>query len=164
MTVTLFSFVAMFDQQLATAVHLLDTGEAHAGGPGFLDWRLIDDMAPLRFQLRVIVNFSRSWPARVAGLEPPADIADDLDLPGFRIAIADARAYLASLTPAQFDGREDAPLTVALGTSMEPTLPAAKWLTGFATTNIYFHLSITYAILRSKGVKIGKTDLFAGGL
>jgi len=32
----------------------------------------------------------------------------------------------------------------------------------FATTNIYFHLSIAYAILRANGVPIGKADLFAG--
>ena len=37
-------------------------------------------------------------------------------------------------------------------------------ITGFATTNIYFHLSTAYGILRSKGVQIGKVDLFAGGL
>ena len=51
-----------------------------------------------------------------------------------------------------------------LGTGMEPTLPSGQWLTGFATTNIYFHLSTVYGILRSKGVQIGKIDLFAGGL
>ena len=45
---------------------------------------------------------------------------------------------------------------------MEPTLPAGQWLSVFATTNIYFHLSMAYAILRMKGVPIGKIDLFAG--
>ena len=34
----------------------------------------------------------------------------------------------------------------------------------FATTNLYFHLSTAYGILRSKGVQIGKIDLFGGGL
>jgi uncharacterized protein len=47
---------------------------------------------------------------------------------------------------------------------MEPTLPAGQWLTGFATTNFYFHLSIAYAILRSRGVPLAKPDLFGGGL
>ena len=80
----------MYDRQLATAAHLLDRGAAHAGDDpeAVLDWRLIDDMAPLRFQLRVIVNYTRTWPARVAGLELPAEIDDTLDLAGFRAAIA----------------------------------------------------------------------------
>ena len=166
MTVDLFTFVGMFDKQLAAAAHLLDRGEAHAGADAeaMLDWRLIDDMHPLRFQLRTIVNFTRGWPARVAGLEPPADVALDLDLAGFRTAIGDARAYLATLTPGQFAGREEVPITVQLMPALTPTMPAGRWLSGFAVTNIYFHLSITYAILRAKGVPIGKIDLFAGEL
>lgn len=163
MSVDLFTFVRMFDQQLVTVAHLLDKGEA-AHGEDILDWRLVEDMNPLRFQLRILVNFTRSWPSRVVGQEPPADIADDLDLAGFRAALADARALLATLRPEHFAGRDDVPLTVTLGTGIAPTLPSGQWLTGFATTNIYFHLSMVYAILRAKGVAIGKTDLFAGGL
>ena len=165
MAIDLFSFVGMFYKQLVTAAHLLDKGAAQEGaGEAILDWRLAEDMHPLRFQLRAVVNFSRGWPARVAGLELPADLADNLDLAGFRAAIADARADLAALTPEQFTGRDDVPLTVTLGNGLAPTLPAGQWLSGFAATNIYFHLSITYAILRAKGVSLGKADMFAGGL
>lgn len=47
---------------------------------------------------------------------------------------------------------------------MEPTLAAGRWLSVFATTNLYFHLSTAYGILRAHGVPIGKVDLFASGL
>jgi len=47
---------------------------------------------------------------------------------------------------------------------MKPTLPSGQWLTVFATTNLYFHLSTAYGILRAKGVPLGKVDLFATGL
>ena len=47
---------------------------------------------------------------------------------------------------------------------MEPTLPAEQWLTVFGTTNLFFHLSTAYGILRARGVPIGKVDLFAAGL
>jgi len=70
---------------------------------------------------------------------------------------------LSTLTPADFEGRDDVPLTVQIGTGMTPTLPASQWLTVFASTNLYFHLSMAYAILRARGVQIGKTDVFAGG-
>ena len=165
-SVDMFAFIGMFDKQLVTLAHLLEKGAAHAGADAetILDWRLIDDMQPLRFQVRVVVNFTRLWPARVAGLTLPVEIGDELDLAGFRAAIADARAYLAALTPEQFAGRDDAALTVELGNGLTPTLPAGRWLSGFAATNIYFHLSIAYAILRARGVPLGKADLFAGGL
>ncbi len=166
---TLFGFVDLYRRQLDTAAHLLDKGVAFAAETGvseadMLGWRLHDDMNPLGFQLMVVANFTRTWPARVADLPVPALIESTIDVAGFKAAIADAKAYLAALTPEQFAGRDDAPLTVKLGETMEPTLPAERWLAGFATTNIYFHLSMVYAILRARGVKIGKMDLFAGGM
>jgi hypothetical protein len=171
MAVSLFTFVDLFSRLVGTADHLLDKGEAFAktqrggsGGEDCLDWRLIEDMQPLRFQLMVVANFARQWPARVAGLPLPDAIEDSLDVAGFKAALAEARAYLAALKPEQFAGRDDVPLTVTIGNGMEPTLPASQWLTVFAATNLYFHLSTAYGILRAKGVQIGKPDLFASGL
>jgi len=169
MAFTLYSFVDLYRRQLDTAAHLLDKGLAFAAEQGvseaeMLDWRLAEDMHPLRFQLMVVANFTRTWPARVAGLPVPDLIESTIDVAGFRAAIADAKAYLAALTPDQFAGRDDAPITFKLGEAMEPTLPAERWLSVFATTNVYFHLSMVYAILRMKGVPIGKIDLFASGL
>ena len=169
MAIDLFTFIGLYERVLGSLAHLLDKGEAYAGDKGIaademLDWRLIDDMAALRFQLMVVVNFTRSWTARVTGLPVPDPVEQTLDLAGFRAAIADAKAYLAALTPDQFAGRDDVPLTVRITDTMEPTMPAGQWLSVFATTNIYFHLSTAYAILRVKGVPIGKLDLFAGRL
>jgi len=166
--VSLFTFVNLYDRLLGTLDHLLTKGAEFAKAQGepqeaFLDWRLIDDMNPLRFQAMVVCNFTRQWPARVVGQPLPDDISADLDLAGFRAAIKASKAYLATLTPADFEGRDDAPLTVQIGAGMEPTLPASQWLTVFASTNLYFHLSMAYAILRARGVQIGKTDVFAGG-
>ncbi|HXQ13683.1 MAG TPA: DUF1993 domain-containing protein [Caulobacteraceae bacterium] len=169
MAVSLFTFVDLYDRVLASAAHILGNGVDHAKAIGvseteMLGWRLIDDMQPLAFQLMVVCNFSQQWPARVAGLPVPEDVSADLDVAGFRAAIAASKAFLAALTPEQFAGRDDVPLTWTMGTGMTPTLPSGQWLTVFATTNLYFHLSTAYGILRSRGVPIGKADLFAGGL
>jgi hypothetical protein len=128
-----------------------------------LEWRLIEDMNPLRFQAYTCINFAKQWTARVADLPVPEDIAAGLDLAGIKAEIEAAKRWLAALKPEQFEGRDEAQLTVNLG-QMEATLPAAQWLTGFATTNFYFHLSIAYAILRQRGAELGKRDMFAGGL
>jgi hypothetical protein len=171
MTVNLFSFVDLYDRALATADHLLTKGVAHAEATGvseaeMLGWRLIDDMHPLAFQIMVVVNFTRAWPARVIGLPvTEADwIAADLDVAGFRAAIARVRAFLAGLTAEQFEGRDDVPFTHEIMAGMAPTLPSGQWMTVFGTTNIYFHLSMAYAILRANGTPIGKPDMFAAGL
>lgn len=168
MTVCLFTFVDLYSKGLSTLDNLLTKGAAFASSQGvseadMLEWRLIGDMAPLRFQANVAINFAKQWTARAAGLPVAENIPEDLDVAGLKAAIADAKAYLAGLKAEQFDGRDAAPVTFNLG-QMEPTLPAGRWLSGFATTNFYFHLSIAYAILRHKGVQIGKPDMFGGGL
>lgn len=169
MPVNLFTFVDLYSRALTTAAHLLDKGAEHtratgAGEGEMLDWSLIGDMQPLRFQVMVVCNFARQWPARVAGLPVPAEVTADLDLAGFHAAIDEAKAWLAALKPEQFEGRDEIPLTFQIGTGLEPTLPSGQWLSVFATTNLYFHLSTAYAILRARGVPIGKADLFASGL
>ena len=104
------------------------------------------------------------WPARVAGLPVPETIDDQRDVAGFRAAIAAARTFLAGLRADQFEGRDDVPISFEIQPGMEPTLPAGRWLSAFATTNLYFHLSTAYGILRANGAELGKVDLFAAGL
>jgi hypothetical protein len=168
-TTSLYTFVDLFSRSVVTAKHLLAKGATHAAGLGIteqemLSWRLAEDMHPMGFQLMVVANFSRTWPARVAGLEPPAGIAADLDVAEFNAGLDAALSYLRALTPEQFEGRDEAPLTFEIMPGMAPTLPAAQWLTVFAATNINFHVSMVYAILRTKGVPLGKADMFAAGL
>jgi hypothetical protein len=170
MTTNLFTFVSLYRRIVRSTVHVLAKGAAHAEAAGFstdemLDWRLIDDMQPLRFQLSVVCNFSKQWTARVAGLPVPDDVSVDLDLAGFQAALAESERFLDALKPDQFAGRDEAPLKVAIANgAMEPTLPAAQWLTVFANTNLYFHMTTAYDILRSRGAPLGKVDLFADGL
>ena len=169
MTIGAYSFVDMYSRAVAAAAHLLDKGVEFASANGvseseMLNWRLIEDMQPLAFQLAIVCNFSRQWPARFVGIDAPPDIAFDLDVTALKRALADAASYLQAFKPAQFEGRDELKLTYTIGTGMTLTLPNSRWLTVFATTNLFFHLSTAYDILRSRGVQIGKADLFAGGL
>ena len=169
MTTTLFSFVDLFRRQLDTAAHLLTKGADFASANGIsesdmLGWRLAEDMHPLSFQTMVVVNFSQAWIARAIGLPVPEPVTADLDVAGYRAAITAAKAWLAALTAEQFADRDAVMVTAQLGPNMEPTLPAAQWVSVFATTNITFHNSVIYAILRMKGVPLGKLDMFSSGL
>lgn len=168
MKLDLASVILGFGKGLTTLLHLLDRGRAYCDERGISDsemlgWRLAPDMYPLQNQLQFVPNLACQWASRAAGLEIPADVTGDMTVAGHREAIVRARDFLASLEPGQFDGRDDRPLTVNLGV-IEPTMPIGQWIGGFATTNFYFHLSTAYGILRSKGVPLGKQDLFAGGL
>lgn len=168
--ISLYSFVDIYRRALATADHLLKKGAAHAAANGgaeadILGWRLAEDMHPVSFQCEVVINFSHNWIARAAGVAVPDSInGADLSLDQFHAEIAAAQSFLDGVTAETLAGRDDVPVTFKIGDIMEPTLPASQWLTGFATTNIHFHMSILYAILRMKGVPLGKVDLFPSGL
>ena len=169
MTTTLFSFVDLYRRQLDTTAHLLGKGAEYAAANGIaeaemLGWRLAPDMHPLSFQVMVVINFSQLWTARTADLPVPDPVTADLDVAGYRAAIAAAREWLGALTPAQFAGRDDLPLTFQIMPDLSPTLPAERWVTGFGMTNIAFHASMIYAILRTRGVPLGKLDVFPTGL
>jgi hypothetical protein len=169
MRIRAFTFVDLYDRALDSASHLLDKGVAFARERGvaesdMLDWRLIDDMQPLRFQLMVVANFAGQWPARVAGLPVPETVGADMSAEQFQAAFRRAKAQLAALTADAFEGRDEVPITFRIGDDLEPTMPAGQWLAVFATTNLHFHLSTAYGILRSRGVAIGKVDLFANRL
>lgn len=170
MTVSLSSFVDIYVRALDAAAHLLARGEAFASEQGMteadlLGLRLAEDMHPLSFQVGTVVNFSRSWIARAADLSPPEGItAADLDLAGLKAAIAQSHAFLTKLDPAALAGRDEVALTVQITDTLVPTLPVERWIASFATTNIHFHLSMIYAILRHHGVPLGKIDLFPTGL
>jgi hypothetical protein len=164
----LYSFVHLYEQGLDTLANILQKGAAHAHTAGvseaeMLEWRLAPDMFPLRRQAQIVCSFAQQWPARAAGLAVPAALEGESSVADLLQAVADAKSYLTTLEPAQLEGRDDVPLTIELG-ELKPTMPMGQWVTGFATTNFYFHLSMAYAILRMKGVPLGKRDLFAGGL
>jgi len=163
-----FTFVGLYSQGLETLANILAKGAEHAAANGvpeadLLSWRLAEDMFPLRRQAQIVCSFAKLWPARAAGLAVPPSLEGESTLSELQAAIVDAKAYLRELKPEQFEGRDDLPFTLDIG-QLKPTLPIGQWVSGFATTNFYFHLSMAYAILRMKGVPLGKRDFFAGGL
>ena len=168
MKVDLATVVLNFGKGLAALGHILERGvefclENNISEDEMLGWRLAPDMYPLMSQFQFVPNLACQWAGRAAGVDYPADAAGEMGVAELRRVMVHAREFLASLHPEQFSGRDLVPLTLNLG-QLEPTMPIGQWIAGFATTNFYFHLSTAYAILRSRGVSLGKSDLFAGGL
>ena len=168
MKVGLYSFAGMYSRGLDTLANLLGKGLEHANTTGctepeMLGWRLAPDMFTLRRQAQIVCSFAQQWPARAAGLDIPPAVEGESSVSDLLDAITAAKAYLKNLKPEQFEVRDEVPLTLDIG-ELKPSSPIGQWVSGFATTNFYFHLSMAYAILRMKGVPLGKRDMFAGGL
>ena len=167
MKVDLATVVLGWDKALGSLNHVLGKGVDYAQSSGIgeaemLEWRLAPDMFPLARQVQIVCNVVQQWAARAAGVQLPPE-PKGASIAELKAEIAAARQLLAGLSPAQIDGRDSEEINIDLG-EISPTMSLGQWVIGFAQTNIIFHLSIAYAILRSGGVPLAKPDLFAGGL
>jgi hypothetical protein len=159
--------VPVFTRGLRNMAAFLEKGRLHAESSGMserdlLEARLHPDMHPLPAQVQRASDSARFVLSRV-GQQTVAPIEDDetsfADLQGRIAATLDV---LAAAPADCMDGREEA--TVVLKTrASELTFTARDYVLGFAVPNFYFHVTTAYAILRHKGVPVGKMDFLRGG-
>lgn len=123
--------------------------------------RLIEDMLPLSKQVQIASDTARFAAVRV-GQAPPLAMADEeTTIAELRERIARTIAYLESVDPAGFDNRETAEVILKLPKT-EMVFTGLSYVTDFALPNFYFHITMAYALLRMKGVALGKMDFLAG--
>lgn len=161
----LYAFaVPIFHQKLGQLSHILSKAEEHAtlhkiSPDALLQARLFPDMFAFTRQVQVSCDNAKNGCARLAAAEFPRFEDTEKDFAQLQERIARTRAYLDTLTAAQFEGSASRPI--------EHVIPNYKtfhfangydYLTQWVTPNFYFHLNTAYAILRSNGVPLGKTD------
>jgi hypothetical protein len=123
----------------------------------FLGARLAPDMFPLTRQVQIACDFCKGVMAGLGGVENPAmaDTGDQL-----------RRAQGAHRQDPRlrriggrggFAGAETRTLQLKAG-PREFELQGMPYLVGYALPNLYFHMSMAYAILRHNGVDLGKQD------
>lgn len=155
--------VASFLQVLGAVQGFLEKGLAHCKATGLdpesiVDMRLHDDMLPFRFQLVSVAHHSRgAIEGAKAGLFAPPGGVGDLDYAGLQKLVADARAALQVLTPAEVDALEGGEVIFRIG-SREMPFTAENFLMSFSIPNVHFHATTAYDILRQAGVPLGKRD------
>jgi len=168
MTVMLYdSTVATFLQTLSGVEGFLARGFEHCRGTGtdpndFVETRLYADMFPFRFQIASVVSHSLGAieGVRKGVFTPPT--TPELDYAGLQKSVADARETLKRVSPEEVNAFEGKDMRFEF---RDRTIPftAENFLLSFSIPNFFFHASIAYGILRSKGVPLGKRD-FMGQL
>jgi hypothetical protein len=128
------------------------------------DWlssRLYPDMQPLSFQVWQVLNHSAGAIARLCGhAYPRAD--NPASFAACRTMIANGVRHIRDLPSDQLDGAEHR--EVVFETPSGPLrFSGGAYLMSFAFPNFYFHASIGYALLRQRGLAIGKGDFLGGG-
>lgn len=119
--------------------------------------RLAPDMFHLIRQVQIATDMAKGTAARLAGVEPPKFEDNETSFAELKTRIARTVEFLKSLTPAQIDGSEERTISLKVGPqTME--FQGLDYLVNFGTPNVYFHVSMVYALLRHNGLDIGKRD------
>lgn len=144
---------------VARARHLL----ARIGDEGrdeLLGVRLTPDMFDCAAQMRMVSIMALRATYPVIGQDWPREITQDryvADLSGLDEGMVLVEAQIAKLTPADFEGSAERIVTHRAGFA-DLRQPGLDYVTRFALPNMWFHLSMAYAILRSVGMELGKAD------
>jgi uncharacterized protein len=168
MTITLYDVpVVAFIKHLKILFHLLtkaaefakEKGIDAADVPG---WKLADDMKPLSFQIQTAANTAKNTLSRL-GVDLPAVPDDEKTIGELQKRLADTVAMLEKVDRAAVEGKEDTHVPVPIGGGKVLELTAQEAVLNMAVPNFYFHCAMAYAIMRNKGVQVGKADWLRGG-
>ncbi len=117
--------------------------------------RLAPDMYPLSRQIQIASDAVKGCTARLAGLELPSFPDTETTFAELQARIQKTKDFVQSVTPEQIDGSEIRPITLKVG-GHELSFEGRSYLSNFVLPNFFFHISMTYAILRHNGVDLGK--------
>ena len=122
-----------------------------------LQFRLFPDMLNLTRQIQIATDTAKGVVARLAGVDIPTYEDNETSVAELQARIAKTIAFIEGFTPTQIDGTEDKAIVTKRG-DKETHYTGMQFLLGHAIPNVYFHVSIAFAILRHNGVEIGKRD------
>ena len=130
------------------------------GFPALL--RLAPDMLAFTRQIQIASDAAKGCMARLAGQEIPAWEASEASLADLRARVRRTIDYVSSFTAAQVDGSESRPISVPRRNAEPLQFDGETFLKHYAMPNFYFHVTMTYALLRHAGVEVGKADYLRG--
>lgn len=149
--------VSMAISALKSLSQILTRAEEHPDHTSLLTARLIDDMKPLRFQVHYATFQAQYLAAKLSGREY-TEPEDDLDTyEKMQVRIKQALEALKETDRETANGHADAITKFARSDHMME-VPVKGVVALVNMPNIYFHVSIAYAILRKEGVPLGKRD------
>lgn len=164
---------SLFDASIPVYLHMLknlaailDKAEAHAKANGvdpqtYLDTRLAPDMHPLTNQVQFASDAAKGGAARLANVTPPSFPDTETTWAEVKKRVAKTIAFVEGVARDQVDGREDETVELKVP-NRTLTFTARDFLALFSLPNFLFHVTTAYALLRMKGVPLGKMDFLSG--
>jgi len=156
-----FRIVAQCVQTLRTIETYLDKAENYAISKGFdvtvlLNGRLSPDMKPLIYQVQSACDYVKAAAAWLSGHSPPKHEDKEQSVDELRERIRKTVAFAESVSVDQYKGADDQ--KISLSWAPGKVLGGQDYVMQMTIPNVFFHVAMVYAILRSNGVDVGKMD------
>ena len=155
--------VPVFVNTLNAMLKWLDKAQAHAEARKFspdnyLVLRLAPDMLPFKNQIQIASDMVKGCAARLAGQDAPAWEDNEATLDDLRVRIRKTIDYVQSVPAALIEGSDGREIVLPTRTGDPRRFSGENYLKQFVLPNLFFHAGMTYALLRSAGVELGKKD------
>lgn len=142
----------------------LDQAQAYCTEHGMseselLDARLAPDMLSFTGQIQRVSDASKGGAARLSGWDIPSFPDTETSFAELRERIARTIHYIASIPPEDYAGAEDRTVEMRYR-SVDGLLSAPNYVLQVLLPNFFFHVSMAHAILRHRGLPIGKRNYF----
>ena len=164
MTISMYNAsVPIFKQLLGALSAILNKAETHVISNKMdpdilLQASLFPDMFNLIRQVQIAADFAKGVTARLAGVEMPVYEDNEVSFQELQARIAKTLLFISSITPKQIDGSEEREIVTRPGTPKEKKFTGQDYLLHYGLPQFFFHVTTAYAILRNKGIDIGKRD------
>ncbi len=154
--------IPVFLRAFQNLSEILKKGEAFADENGLphselLQARLISDMAPLTAQIQRVSDTAKFVAVRLGGIDNVPMEDNEETFADLHARIGKTIALLRALPSDAMDGKEETEVVLKTRDSTT-TFTGRDYLLQFAIPNFFFHMTTAYALLRHKGVPIGKMD------
>ncbi len=123
--------------------------------------KLADDMRPFPFQIQSASDAAKGAAARLAGITAPSMPDTETTFAELHARLAKTIDFLNSVKPEQLAGAETREIVLKFPNG-EMKFTGRDYVANFALPNFFFHVTTAYAILRHKGIAIGKMDFLGG--
>ena len=154
--------VPAFNKMLGALLPIFAKAKAYAAEKKFdesvlVNARLAPDMFALARQVQIAADFAKGCAARLSETEIPKYADDETTFDDLKARVEKTLAFINSIDAEKYSGAQDRIVKISVG-GQAIELDGNTYVRDVVIPNVYFHLSMTYAILRHNGLVIGKND------
>lgn len=152
-------------KSLNTALNLLTKVETHIqekdiSEQEILSARLYSDMFPFSKQIQMISDNAKGLVARITQTEAPKYVDTETSITELKERLEKTILFVQSVPLEKYSELNNYKIVLPFIPGKYQT--SLDYITDYGLPNLYFHVVIAYAILRSKGLVITKMDYING--